>query len=72
MARRKEKWIQKAIKDPGSLREYVMRKYGSEGFTEKGTIKVEILRKLAKSPHVSEKTKRRARLALTLRKLRKR
>jgi len=67
-----KKWIQKAIKHPGALRRYVKRKYGDKAFTKRGTIRVEILRKLAKNPRVSETTRRRARLALTLRKLRKR
>lgn len=62
-------WIQKAIKRPGALRAYVKRKYGKKGFTEKGTIKVEVLRELAKKPG---SVGRRARLALTLRRLRKR
>jgi len=71
MGRRKKKWIQRAIKKPGALQKYVLRKFGSEGFTERGTIKVSVLRKLASSPHVSDKTRRRAILALTLRRLRK-
>ena len=62
-------WIQEAIKHPGALRAYVKRKYGSRGFTKKGTIKVSILRKLAKK---KGKVGRRARLALTLRRLRRR
>ncbi len=67
-----DKWIQEAIEKPGSLREYIRRKYGKRAFTSKGTIKVTYLRKLLRSKTVDEKTKRRARLALTLRKLRKR
>jgi len=67
-----EKWIQKAIKKKGALRQYVKRKYGDKAFTRKGTIKVSILRKLLKDKSVSETTKRRVRLALTLRKLRRR
>jgi len=66
--RRRRKWIQKAIKKPGSLRAYVKREYGSKGFTKRGTIKVSVLRELAKK---KGKTGRRARLALTLRELRK-
>ena len=67
-----KRWIQKAIKHKGALRRYVKRKYGDKAFTKRGTIRVEVLRKLAKNPRVSETTRRRARLALTLRKLRKR
>jgi len=66
---RDKRWIQKAIKKPGALRNYVKRKYGKKGFDRKGRIKVEILRKLAKRNDVIG---RRARLALTLRKLSKR
>ncbi|MEM3629102.1 MAG: hypothetical protein QXE06_07000 [Candidatus Bathyarchaeia archaeon] len=61
-------WIQKAIKRPGALRQYMKRKYGNKAFTSKGTIKVEYLQKEAKQKGTIGK---RARLALTLRKLRK-
>jgi hypothetical protein len=63
---RTERWIQGAIEKPGSLRETVQRKYGKGGFTGRGTIKTEVLEDLAKEKNV---TGRRARLALTLRKL---
>jgi len=62
-----DRWIQEAIKRPGALRQYVKRKYGKKGFTERGTIKVSVLRDLANEPG---KVGKRARLALTLRKLR--
>jgi len=61
-----ELWIQEAIEKPGALRRYVKREYGKRGFTKRGTIRVKVLRKLAKKKGV---TGRRARLALTLRKL---
>ncbi len=61
-------WIQRAIKKPGSLRAYVKRKYGSAGFTKRGTIKKEILDRLAKR---NDTIGRRARLAKALRKMRK-
>ena len=64
----RKKWIQHAVKRKNALREYVKRKYGEKGFTERGTIKVEVLRELAKR---KGKIGQRARLALTLRKLRK-
>ena len=67
--RRRSRWIQKAIKHPGSLRKYVKRMYGSSGFTKRGTIKVSVLRELSER---NDTIGRRARLALTLRKLRKR
>jgi len=66
--RRRKFWIQRAIERPGALTRTVKRKYGKRGFTRRGTIKVEVLRELAKRKGV---TGRRARLALTLRKLRK-
>jgi hypothetical protein len=65
---KKRKWIQKAIKKPGALRAYMKRKYGSKAFTSRGTIKREYLEKEAKQPGTIGK---RARLALTLRRLRK-
>lgn len=66
--RRRRRWIQRAVKRKGALRETVKRRYGSRGFTRRGTIKVEVLRKLSSEKGVTGK---RARLALTLRKLRK-
>ena len=63
---RNGKWIQKAIKRPGSLRAIAKR----EGaLNPDGTIKVSWLRKKAKG---SGRVARKARLALTLRKLSKR
>lgn len=56
-----KKWIQKAIKKPGSLRKTLGVKAGK-------TIPVAKLRKAAKGNGVTAK---RARLALTLRKMRK-
>ena len=64
----RKKWIQHAVKRKNALREYVKRKYGEKGFTERGTIKVEVLRELAER---KGKIGQRARLTLTLRKLRK-
>jgi len=61
-----KRWIQKAIKKPGALRAYVRRVYGDKGFTKDGKIRMDILRALAKR---RDRIGRRARLALTLRKL---
>jgi len=61
-------WIKKAIAKPGALRRTVMQKYGKAGFTERGTIKTEVLKEMAKDGLMGK----RARLALTLRGLRKR
>ncbi|MCM8781740.1 MAG: hypothetical protein NC828_01620 [Candidatus Omnitrophica bacterium] len=55
-----EKWIQKAIKRPGALRKQVGVKEGEK-------IPISTLQELAKK---GGKTGKRARLALTLRKLR--
>ena len=68
-------WIGRAIREPGALRRYVQREWGSQGFTKRGTIRVSILRSLAEGrgregKRVTLKTRRRARLALTLRELR--
>ena len=57
-------WIQGAIKNPGALRE-VAEAAGQ--ITEDGTINVNWLRQMAKEPGVMGQ---RARLALTLRKMR--
>jgi len=61
-------WIQKAVKRKGALRAHMKRKYGSRAFTSRGTIKREYLEKEAKEPGTTGK---RARLAITLRKIRK-
>ena len=69
-----EYWIQEAIERPGSLRAYVRRKYGERGFTRspktgRKIIKPEILKRLSKKKGTIG---RKARLALTLRKLSRR
>ncbi|MEM1590278.1 MAG: hypothetical protein QW175_07660 [Candidatus Bathyarchaeia archaeon] len=66
-------WIQEAIQRPGSLRAYVQRKYGNRGFTKsrktgRKIIRPEILKRLAKR---GGSIGRKARLALTLRRLRR-
>jgi len=67
-------WIQDAIQRRGALTRYVYRKYGKSGFTvsrKTGRLKIkqEVLNELAKKPGT---TGRRARLAKTLRRFRKR
>jgi len=62
-----EYWIQDAIKRPGALRAYVKRVYGEKGFTSRGTIKRDVLLELKRHPNPT--IRRRATLALTLRKL---
>ncbi len=71
---RGEYWIQEAIEHRGSLRAYVQRKYGKRGFTRsrktgRKIIRPEILKRLSKKHGTIG---RRARLALTLRRLRRR
>jgi hypothetical protein len=69
----KEKWIQEAIEHKGSLRGYVKRKYGKRGFTKsrktgRPVIKRKVLVRLSKKKGTIGK---RAKLSLTLRRLRK-
>ena len=64
-----KKWISKAIKKPGALREYVKRKYGKKGFDKDGKIKYSILLQLRKSKN--QTIRKRANLALLLRKMNK-
>lgn len=62
------RWVQHAVEKPGALRRQVRSRYGDKGFTDDGTIRVEVLRKLS---HVKGVTGKRANLALTLRELNK-
>lgn len=57
-------WIQKAIKKPGALRKTLGTPKGKD-------IPVSKLKKAAAGKGVSKKTEKRAELALTLRKMRK-
>lgn len=61
-------WIKEAIEKPGSYRASVKRRYGSRGFTQRGTIKKEIITRDARK---KGKIGKQARLAKTLKKLRK-
>lgn len=60
-----KKWIQEAIKKPGALRKTLGAKKGKD-------IPVSKLKKAAAGKGVSPKTEKRAELALTLRKMKKR
>lgn len=60
-------WIQGAVKHPGALRSTARSKYGSRAFTDRGTIKKEYLSRMSKE---RGKTGQRARLAITLRRMR--
>jgi hypothetical protein len=62
-----KKWIGQAIKKPGSLRASTRATYGKQAFTSRGTIKKEYVQRMSRKPG---KTGQRARLALTLRKMR--
>lgn len=59
-----KKWIQSAIKHPGALRATLGAKKGED-------IPVAKLKKAAAGKGVSKKTEKRAELALTLRKMKK-
>lgn len=78
MGRRSRRWIQEAIKRPGTLRRWMKQKYGSKAFTKEGTIKKEYLikaREHVKRHYTGMQRKRmlgKINLALTLRKFRRR
>ena len=71
----KKRWIQQLKNlDKGALRDYlrenrqkIKRKYGEDPFTEQGSIRVSILRKLSKDKDLHLTTRRRAQLTLNLR-----
>ncbi|MEM2502362.1 MAG: hypothetical protein QXR02_06650 [Acidilobaceae archaeon] len=79
----KQYWIQKAIKKPGALREWLKRNakkvrkvIKGSPFTKRGKIKVSALRKIKKAINegklkVSRRTKARINLAITLARMRK-
>jgi len=73
-----KKWIQQAKLKKGALTDYcknnrsrLRKKYGEDPFTKHGTIRASTLRKMAKDKHLSLKTRKRANLALSLRKMKK-
>lgn len=46
MARKRvSRWIQKAIKRPGRVREHIKRRYGKKAFTKDGKIKQKYINK---------------------------
>jgi len=67
----KKGWIQKAIKNPGSLTAYAKRVAPRKAFTKRGTLRVAWLREQAKTSK-SMKRRRQAQLALRLKKMPKR
>ncbi len=63
------KWILGAKLQEGALVRYVMGKYGKKrGFDKNGNIRMRVLKELAGSERVLPITRKRARLAITLRK----
>ncbi len=74
-------WIVEAVKKSGALRRYIRDTYGPAGFNKDGTIKMKLIEDLAsgtcpiclesKCVCPTEQTRRRARLARTLRSLNK-
>jgi len=79
MPRRKEYWIQDAIKRPGSLRAWLKRNkrkvvaaIKEDPFTKDGKIKVSALKKLRRTKlyeRLPTRIKQKINLAITLRKL---
>jgi hypothetical protein len=65
MAEKPRLWIQEAIQRKGALRRKVYQRYGRAGFTDRGTIKRDVLTELAAEKGTTGK---QARLAMTLRK----
>lgn len=61
-----KKWIKNAIKKPGSLTKYAKKVAPRKAFTKRGTLKTSWLKKVKKNG--PPKQKRRASLALTLKK----
>ena len=47
MRRGSNRWIQRAIKRPGRVRSYMMRRYGKRAFTKSGTVKMKYLKRAA-------------------------
>ena len=68
---KKDKWIQKSVKHKGALRKHIRQRYGQRAFTDRDTIKVEYLKKIANDKNETEHRRKQARLALNLRKYRK-
>lgn len=72
------RWIQKAIKRPGSLRKWMQKHYGKKAFTRNGKIKVAYIKKAirylksgkAQNPHKT-RLLRKLYFALTLKRLSK-
>lgn len=66
----KGKWVAKAGIRKGAYRESVKQRFGKEGFTKRGTIKMSVInRDINKAPTL--KTRRRAVLAKNFRTMRK-
>ncbi len=66
-----KKWIQSAIKNKGSFRRYISKKYSSKGFDTKGRIKLSVLKKESRNKNKNLKIRRKAILAMTLRSFKK-
>jgi len=64
--RSRKRWIQHAIKRPGRVRRYMMRKYGSEAFTKDGEIKQSYINKAIKEIKSRPKSKRNTSLLRAL------
>lgn len=64
-----KRWIQQAGLKKGTMRVYVKNRYGSKGFNKDGTLKISVLQEIADDPAVHSKTRKRAVLAINLKKI---
>jgi len=71
MVKRRDYWIQHAIKHKGSLKKWLKEHYGNKAFKRNGTIKIAFLKKLSKKKNLPSRIKHKINLAITLHKLRK-
>lgn len=54
MKGKNDRWVQRAIKHPGRVQKYVLKKMGAKGFTPEGTIRPEALveaKRIARKNH---------------------
>lgn len=70
MPKIKKKWAQKAVnpRNRGLLRAYVAHRYGHYGFTQRGTIKIPILKELVHEGNAIQPYNHRAQFALNINK----
>jgi len=64
--RRSRRWIQRAIRRPGRVRRYMMRKYGRKAFTKSGEIKQSYINRAIKEIKSRPKSRRNTSLLRAL------